>query len=195
MPDLDLSSYLSDDTLKLHGIASTTWPDGHSYEVPSPSAIDGLKLRRLMNLSGDDPSKPLNADAAQALAEFCTDKDGNTVEFDAKLLGPARDAMIADGVSMDRLDQITRIVALNFGGGTELAQLVVEAAKGEAEARANRATRRAAAKKTRSTARKTAGSKSTPASTPTPARTRSPRATTRTSGRSSTSPKPRAAAS
>lgn len=206
MPELDLGSYLSDDSLLLKGIASKRYEQGHEYSVPSPNAIDGLKLRRVMNLTGDNPLKNLNPEAAMAFREFCTDEQGEQIEFAEKLLGPAHAEMVADGVSLDRLDQITRIVALNFGGGTELAQMVVAAAEGEARARANRAARRAksAAKApgktprkaatTKRTAKSTAGSKSGRASTPTPARTRSPRATTPSSGRSSTSPSGRAAA-
>lgn len=183
MADFDLSGYLSDDTFVVSGVPSEKYPapDGQRYAIPSPSARDGLLLKKIFNSSngaaGDKSAKAVAI--SPELAEYCKDADGNPIDFDEKLLGAALPQMIADGVSSTRLDMISEIVYIRFASNQGMAEMLVEAA-GKAEARDNRATRRAAAKKPTSTARTPrakAGSASKKASTATRARTPAPRST------------------
>lgn len=182
MPHLDLGSYLSDDTLVLDGIASKKHPDGKSYSVPSPSAVDGLRLQRIMAAGGGGPTAFSNPSVADDLRAFCTGPDGDTISADEKLLGPAYQEMMDDGVSAARLGMIVSLVMTHYSLGAEVAELVVAAA-GEAPAPEPGATRAAEPSPTgkKRTPRSTAGSASTSGRSGTPAR---PRA--RTSTRSST---------
>lgn len=190
MPHLDLATYLSDDTLILDGVASDRYPQGKSYSIKSPSAVDGLRLQRIVAAGALTPSEQAESGALEELTEFCKDADGNTISLDQKLLGAAHAEMLADNVSSDRLSRIVRVVLTHYGLGAEVAGRVVAAA-GEAAA----PTAGAANSRPRSTGGKprtrpaTAGSASTSGRTG----TRAP-APARTSTRSSSKPPPKSAA-
>lgn len=157
---IDLSGILGK-KFTLTGIPSPAHPDGGSYEIPSLSAQDGALLQ-IIAAGSDGEGSITGADAGEAMVEFCRDADGNEVDLNRKLLGDALDEMVGDGISNDDLQDIVAVVMAKATFGTEAARLYVARASGEAPARANRATRRAAAKKT-SSPRK-AGSKSPQAS-------------------------------
>lgn len=177
MPRIDLSTYLADDTLDLDGIPSTAHPEGGSYKIPSLSGADGLLLQVITDGS-DDKGEKMSAEAIEAMVQFCRDDGGEPVSLQEKLFGKATLAqMVADGVTNTNLHATMTVVMTQASLGAEMAQRYVDkVAAGEAPARANRATRRAAAQKPSSSPRK-AGSRSVPASgaknTPrTPASTR-----------------------
>jgi hypothetical protein len=169
MGELDLSEYLADDLLKLTGVVSEKHPRGTSYSIKSLSARDGLLLRKIMRQAGPEPTAVLSASTTAEIEEFCKNDAGETVDMAEKLLGEAYHQMVADGVSDGRVDKITQLVLIQFSAGSEIAQMLVASASGEADAPANRAERRARktpAKATsrKATAPKTAGLKSSPGS-------------------------------
>lgn len=163
-----MSAYLADDTLALDNIPSKAFPDGKTYHIPSLSGEDGLLLQVAAEGSDKD-GRMINADALEAMAKLCRDADGNSVTLQRKMFGDALDEMVADGVSNTRIELILQVVLAQANSGTEVARKVVQRAAGEALARANRATRRAPAKKTSSPRKagskslRASGAKSTPA--------------------------------
>jgi hypothetical protein len=200
MSTLDVTGYLDDGALDLTGVASKRYPDGHTYRVESPSWPDALRLRRVVGrwggmLPDKDDGVGDDADVA-ALEGLLHDADGRAVSLHEKVLGTALDEMVGDGVPPIAIDRILTLVLLHYGMNEHVAVNFLAAAKGEAQARTNRATRRAAAKKAPAKPRgssKPAGSKSSPASSvsSTP-RTKAP-ASTRGRGTSATPPRARKA--
>lgn len=173
---LDLGAYLDDDGLVLNGIKSKKHPDGKTYTVASPDALDGLRLQRIMAI---DESGTSSTEQTADMIAFCKDADGNPINYEVKILGPAVHAeMIADGLSEERLQRVVGIVAAYYTMGAQFVEKVV-ASVGEASAAQGSDQ---SAPSTPPTSRSTAGSSSKRASTGTPARTRKPAST-----RSSTS--------
>lgn len=156
MPHLDLGAYLSDDALTLDNVPSEKHPDGKSYTIASPSARFTLQLRRMMEVWGarDGDTAPSETDIAD-LVTLTTGEDGKPVDFRKRLLGPAHDEMVDDGISGERLQMISNVVMAHYGTGPHVAEAIV-ASLGKPPARPNRATRR--------TGKKTAGGKSPKAS-------------------------------
>lgn len=187
-----VGSYLSDDQMTFDGVPSAAHPDGHAYTVPAPCAADELIIRRIVHLE-DELSKltgvddiaprkgetvtqttirlealiaattPLRDEHKALVAKLDTDDKGQPVEHAQKMLGTAYAVMLADGVRPRHMDELASLVTTNYGSGERVARAVVAAAAGEALARSNRATRRAAAKKPNGSRAK-AGLKSAPAS-------------------------------
>ncbi len=177
MSQLDLSEYLSDDTLTLTGIPSVAHPaaeGGGSYVIPSLSAEDGARLQQFLRpvaAPGKDATakqrlaygKAVTASAA-ALEAFIgdtgEDEDGG-VSLQRKLFGTAYDQMIADGVTHNAMTKLTQVVITQVASGLEMAERVVANAVGEAKARQTRAT---STPDSASTSSGKAPSKSSPAS-------------------------------
>lgn len=173
MTTRDVSS-LFGSTIDYPGVPSTAHPGGKLYRVPSPSAELGVQLTYRATL-GLKQARGLQLTDDERAALALNDEDEAT--FYQEILGPVHDEMIADGVQWTLLQGIAGDAYLVITGNEALADIRLARAAGEALARANRATRRAA------TPRKKVGSKSSPASSGTPARTRNPAST-----RSSKSP-------
>lgn len=164
MPSLDLQTYLEDDQLVLQGVCSDAHPDGKAYTIASPSAKTVLQLKRMMQLWGSENDTELSKDDIEALAALTTGEDGQPVDIVARIMGPAYQQMLDDGVSGQRMEKIANIVLTYYGRNSQLARQIVDAV-GESQARPNRKTRRAAGQR--------AGSKSSRASGVTKAPTRS----------------------
>jgi hypothetical protein len=175
MATRDLSAFFDDGALEYPGIRSTAHPDGKTYKVPSPDARTGAWLASIAELGVRSAS---GAEMAQEDAAKLKLDDEQERTWYQRILGPAYDEMIADGVAWVMLKRVGDDAYLCFGLDEDVADMVL-ASQGEPQARANRATRRA----TQHTDQKTAGSKSGRASTATKGRTRS-----RASTPSSTSP-------
>lgn len=163
MPSLDLQTFLEDDQLVLQGVCSETHPNGKAYTIASPSAKTVLQLKRTMQLWDADGERELTKEDVEALTALTTDEGGQPVDIVARIMGPAYQQMIDDGVSGSRMEKIANIVLTYYGRNSHLARKLVEAT-GESAARPNRTTRRAAGQR--------AGSKSSRASGATKARTR-----------------------
>jgi len=158
MPELDLGNFLANDTLVLKGIPSEKHPGGHAYRVPSPSAKFGLLLQKMMSVWSEGVTHTPTDDDIKDLLQLVTTDEGDVIDFAQRLLGDAYQQMLDDGVSAERMEMIRTVVMAHYAQGAVVARQIVEQS-GEAAARANRATRRAA--------KKTAGSKSRRASTAT----------------------------
>lgn len=193
MPHLDLGSYLSDDTLVLDGVVSKAHPDGKSYSIASPTAIDGLRLQRIMAAGGDDPTAAPDRTVLEDLVALCT-VDGKTVTVDEKLMGPAYAEMIADGVSAERLSRIGRVVMTHYGLGAEVAGRVVAVAGEAAAPETGAASQAPSSSGKQPTPPVTGGSASTSSRSGTPARPRA-RTSTRSSSKRPTKSAAKAAAS
>lgn len=198
MPEFDVTSYLAGDACKFHGVASEKHPEGKTYVVPPPSAEDELRLRRLVKLQeqtppGKDgrPSDPAaSPEYVRELLALIVGPNGEPMDIEQKLLGPAYPQMVADGVSPTHIEMLSQLVMTAYGVSSGAAQLVVRRAEGEALAAANRATRRAksnAPVKPRASSPK-AGSKSKPASTAKSTRSTRTAASTRGSATSAARP-------
>lgn len=175
MPTRDLSS-LFGATIDYPGVPSREHPGGRVYKVPSPPADVGAKWTAHAALGLKlAAGRQLTDDERASL--ILDDEQEKT--FFAEILGPVYDEMLADGVDWMVLRGVATDAYLVMTDNQALADVTL-AVQGEAAARANRATRRAATKRTRA---RTAGSNSSRASTGTRARTRNPAST-----RSSTSP-------
>lgn len=187
MPSYALSTFLQDDRLTLEEIPSEKHPDGKAYTLGKVTAKTGLRLQRMMQVWGPQrPEAPTPEDLAE-LVSLTTDDDGEAIDFHVRLMGPAYQEMVDDGVSADAIHAITTLVMTHYTAGPQIAKLMVERAAGEALARANRATRRAA----KSTVKKTAGSRSRRASGATTASAKA--ATSKTSASSPATSPPKAA--
>jgi hypothetical protein len=166
MPEFNVGDYLSNDALILHGVAGVKHPNGKTYTIAAPSAEDELRMRRIVQIQNAQAGDASKASLADELRSLLT-TDGAELTVPQKLLGAAHDEMVADGVTPTHIDKLAQIVMTNFGVNEYSARMVVSAAQGEALARANRATRRAAAKspaRKRSASKPKAGTKSSPAS-------------------------------
>lgn len=188
MPDLDASAFLADDKLTISGIASDKHSRGKKYAFPQLSWEDTLRLRRVF---GDVPG---NSDPDADLKALLTDADGNEITMLEKLTGSVYGQLVADGVSPTRMDRLTQLLITQYAFGEDAARFTLEAAKdeastGEAQARANRADRRAAAKK-QPASKRAAGSSSSRASGAAP---RARKASTSTRGSSTSAAKKTAA--
>lgn len=180
MPEFDVGGFIADDPLVLNDVVSKKYPKGKTYIAPDLPYRDALQFKKIMAL----PQDKVNA----ALVEFCRDAKGNEISPAERLLGPAFDLMLADGVPRPVMERVETLAIVYYSTNEEVTRTSLSAIGGpvgEAQARTNRATRRAA---TKATSRSAAGSKSGRASTATPARPRS-----RASGPSSTSPTARKA--
>jgi hypothetical protein len=169
----DLGAFLEDDGLEYPLPAASfrtkpgeepRFPDGKTYKVPSPDARTGLWLTGL----ADTAMAALRGGAMTAgERERLKLDDDEEKSLYQRVLGPVYDEMIADGVSWTALQKVGQDAYLTFAMSEQIADAAL-AGQGEAKARPNRATRRAA--------KKTAGRKSAPASgaatrTPSPAAT------------------------
>lgn len=187
MPTRALPEFLDDGALKYPGIVSREHPDGKTYTVPPPDADTGLRWASLGDLvMFQNPTAEqlgrlkLDDDEEMSLYEqiFGCTKDCRAPIDDAGARGPecgsTLDEMRADGVPWPRIRQIAQDAFMFWAVNEQFADAVL-AAPGEAEARGNRATRRAAKKatSTATTPRPKAGSSSAKASTATQGRTRS----------------------
>lgn len=165
----DLSKFLEDDGLDypLPSSAFTDparFPDGKTYKVPSPDARTGLWLAATADLG---VAAANNADISEADVERLKLDDDQEQDLYRRVLGPVHGQMLADGVKWTALKQVALDAYFVFAMDTDVADAVLAGA-GEAQARGNRASRRAA--------KKTAGRRSRPASgaatkTPPPADT------------------------
>lgn len=170
MPDVSVKSYLSSDEYTMRDVPSKKHPDGKAYTVTAPSAADEMLMRRLVQLQDRlspllpkpgyvpqtakekaeaaqlaEAARPIQAEIAACITQLCLDEDGNEVDYDAKLLSGAYEEMVADGVRPRHLTELASLVMTNYGTSEHIAQMVLDRAEGEALARGNRATRRAAA--------------------------------------------------
>lgn len=191
MAGLDVSGFLDDGALNLEGVSSVKHPDGATYRVPALSWPDTLRLRRLMQQygTGIPDLGDAEGEARTDLEALLKDKAGKVVDYPTKILGPALQQMIDDEVAPSNIDRLLTVVSLHFGIHEETARSFVQVAAGEAQARQNRATRRAATKRT-SSPRK-AGSSSSRASGA--KNTRSSQGTSRGSATSAATPRKAAA--
>lgn len=140
--------------------AEPRFPDGKTYTVPSPDATTGVWLTAMADLA-----------AKATIGGQVSDADRNRLKLDdddertlyQRVLGPVYDEMVADGVKWTALQTIGRDAYLCFAMSQDAADRALAhmlAGQGEALARANRATRRAAKR----TPKPKAGSKSPRAS-------------------------------
>ncbi|WP_375490223.1 hypothetical protein [uncultured Jatrophihabitans sp.] len=153
MPEYNVGDYLAGDAITFNGVAGEKHPGGKTYRVPAPSAEDELRLRRIVQI---EDAGDTNVDLATEMKALLAGPDDTELTLPHKILGPAYDEMTADGVTPTKIDMLASLVVTNYGVSQQAAELTVAVAQGEAAARGNRATRRAAAKKT---ARKAAAKK------------------------------------
>lgn len=127
----DVAEYF-DDTLKLP-------VSGKTYTIQGPSAELGLLCqRRWIAMSA--------ATEGQQVTEAERDRirldDAEEELFTQRLLGPAWDQMVADGVSFALLQHVGLTVFLWVVAGTESAEEFWQAPKDQAKPKPNRASRR-----------------------------------------------------
>ncbi|MCW2496349.1 hypothetical protein [Jatrophihabitans sp.] len=154
-----------------------------TYRVASPDAKTGLYLTTVAKIGVQAAVGRPVSDADMAKLHL---NDEDERELYQVVLGETYQQMIADGVSWNLLQKIGQDAYLSFAINEDTANAVLAMAAaqlGEAPARPNRATRRAA---TRTRPRKD-GSKSSPVSTGTQAQTRG-RTSTRSSSTSEEAP-------
>lgn len=176
MPTRELPEFVDGGALKYPAITSKEHPEGKTYLVAPPDATTGVRWASIGELILFDTPTP------QQLERLKLDDDDERSLYE-QVLGATLVEMQADGVEWPRVRQIAQDAFTYWAVNPQMADAVL-VNQGEAVARENRATRRAAAKKPRSTARTPrakAGSGSAKGSTATPAPTRG-----RTSTRSST---------
>lgn len=163
----DLSEVLAflDEGHEYPGVKSERHPDGHTYRVPPPSAKTGLWLSTIAEL-GTVAATGGKLTASDVAALHLDDDEERT--FYQRVLGPAYQEMLDDGVSWPALQAIGRHAFLTFSMSQESADLDMQAMLGKARNREVPATPPARTP----TARKTAGSASRKASGGTRARTR-----------------------
>jgi hypothetical protein len=157
MATYDLTEFLEDDSIVLEGIAGTKYPDGKAYRFASPDAKTGLWLKNLIEFG-------VRANLGLPVEDGTVGKlqldDDEERDMYVRVMGPTYDELVADGVSWSRLQRVFGLLLRHYGSGQDIAGAIA----GEAEARPNRATRRAA--------KKTVGSSSSRASGATQAPTR-----------------------
>lgn len=148
---------------------------GKTYVIPPISATDGLWAQALLN----------TAVAASAGAKVNVDAtlldDDDERGLYARMLGPVYDELLADNQDWPTVQRVGVTAYLFFTVGEEPAVKYWEEGPGNVQA-PNRATKRAAARSTRS--RGSASGTTTPASKPTAAK-RTPGAKSSRTGRSS----------
>lgn len=157
------------DELVLDNLPTDKHPEGRTYTVREPRATDVQRLLEIFDdlQSGDD--KRARAGAA-AMEQFLT-VAGRQVSMLRRLLGDSLDPIEKDGLSASTARVLEQSLIATAMSGPEIAQQALErVVAGEARARTNRATRRAAAKKAPASSPK-AGSRSNRASTGARART------------------------
>lgn len=197
MPRIDFSGLRNE--LVLTNTPTEKYPEGKDYVVSDVSMKDAQRLLEIYSLIGSDNEKE-QKEGAEAFVDFLT-VDGRVVSLLRRLLGSGVDEIEADGLGAQNQRDIEEAIITTALQGVEAAQamLTAKVTAGEALARGNRATRRAAAKKSTVSSRK-AGSSSTPrtgsrgtarSSSATPART-SGRASTRSRATSAPSTASRA---
>ncbi len=164
----DLHDYFDDGALDYPGVPSRAFPEGKSYRVPGPEAKTGLWLTAIADLG---VKKASGKELSEADTASLTLDDSEEITWYRRILGPAYDEMIADGVKMSVLKRIGDDAYLCFSLSVDVADVVLRAS-GKASARANRATRRATG--TGTTRRRKAGSTSATAGTDIPARIPAP---------------------
>lgn len=183
MPRIDFSGLR--DELVLHNLPTRTYPEGRDYTVADVTTADAQRLLEIYSLIESSDEKE-QKEGAEAFVEFMQ-VDGKQVSLLRRLIGEGAGQIEADGLGASTQHDLEKTLVRAALSGVEAAQemLIAEVAAGEALARGNRATRRAAAKKSTASSRK-AGSSTTrqPASRGT---ARSSSATpARTSGQGST---------
>lgn len=202
------------DELVLQNLPTRAHPEGKTYIVRDPSTEDVERLleideqindsnRRLLEASVEDvpddetdearDAREARLKAAEdavkaagaAMTEFLT-VDGKEVPLLRRLLGDSLDEIEADGLGKTSYDRLQESILDTLTGGLDYAQRnLARMAAGEAEARANRATRRAAAKESKRSSRP-ATSKSSRARTSAATARTSSGTPARTTGRAST---------
>lgn len=141
MGALDVSGYLDDGALTLEGVASKRCPEGRSYKVEPLSWPDTILLKRIVGKWGGriPTAAAMTAEDAADLSAFITAPDGTVIDLNEKLLGPALQEMVDDGVPPPNVERLVTVAALHFGAHESVAQQFVAVTAGEAEARRNRA--------------------------------------------------------
>lgn len=151
--------FLEDDSLRIPGVKSTAHPEGRDYIVPSPDMDTGIFLRRLnsyMSMVQKGQTPP--AAEEQRLKDWL-DRRTQGMEVDGEdmqaaagrlILGGVWDELVADGVSWERAQRMSKFAYVAFAVSRDIA---LEAALsgalvgGGQGAMANRAERRAQKKK------------------------------------------------
>jgi len=154
----DLSQFLEDDGLEYPLQPSSfedpaRFPDGKTYRVASPSAKVGLWLTALAELG---MKANTGADLAVEDIERIKLDDDDEKTLYQRVLGATYDEMLADGLKWTVLQRVGQDAYLCFAMSQDIANSAL-VGRGEAVARANRATRRAA--------KRTGGRRSSRAST------------------------------
>lgn len=171
----DVSAFLGDGAIELDGIPSPSYPRGKTYRFPSPTAERGLWMRNLFEF-GVKVNLGITPGAGEAAGLNLN--DDQELDLYREVMGDTLDEMLTDGVLWAHVQGVFGLLLRKHGQGMDVDVSIsraAESARGEGQARPNRATRR--------TAPKTDGSKSNRESSPTKARTRA-----RTSTRSSETP-------
>lgn len=138
---------------------------GVTYRIPPLSADVGPTAQHIIDamlLAGRAQAKGQAFDQDDELLDDLTERD-----LYERVLGPVLDEMAADGVTWSEVKRAALTAMAHGCYGSELAEQIWNG--GEDEGKANRATRRAAARTASGT------SKGSRAGTTSPARTRAPR--------------------
>jgi hypothetical protein len=152
---------------------------GKRYRIPSPDAELGLWCQRVLGAgiainAGQEPPK------LQALPQSLNDDEER--ELYIRLLGPAWQEMLADGVSWERVRLIGQTVFVWVGGGREMAELYWNSG-GDPKVSTNRANRRAGS--TGSAGASTTKARASTSGTRSPAKSTSQSASRRSRGKPS----------
>lgn len=139
----DLFTFLEDDGIEVPGLKSTTYPEGKTYTIPSPDAETGARLTALAELAAK-VNKGIEVAERDVARLRLNDEEER--EFAAQVLGSALVEMQADGVSWVRIQRLTQYAFTAFAVGRDAADKAAAdgAFSGKAQARPNRAARRAA---------------------------------------------------
>lgn len=159
MAKRDLSGFL-DDTIEYESVVSSSYPDGKTYVVRSPSSKTGVWLTALAELG---LRAARGGDVDEADLDSLKLDDEQEITLYKHVLGSVYDEMIADGVPWTTLQKHGEDAYIYFAMSPQMADAALENL-GKEQPQPNRATRR--------TTPRRGGSKSSPASGGIPARTR-----------------------
>lgn len=124
---------------------------GKTYTVPPPDAEVGLLCQRLMHAGlAAQAGQEVDQDGLNRLADAVL-SDEQEKDLYKRLLGPVWEELFADRVSWPVIQHVGETALLWVAAGVDAAARHWEAGAGEAQAPANRKTRRAAAAQARST--------------------------------------------
>lgn len=138
----DFWGWLDDDALEIPGVKSTKYPEGKAYSIPSPDAETGMRLTALAELAA---KKAKGIEIKEADVKRLNLNDTEEREFAEQVLGAALAEMQGDGVSWVRIQRITKYAFTHFAVSAESAREAASRGvfEGKAQARPNRAARRA----------------------------------------------------